>query len=178
MRSAALVCLSLVLAIYLPGIRAAQPKKTWLVTHGAYDCLPVKTFGLANIRLWQPSASVIRKLGKPGRTTKGKGEDDGGGYEITSYHYQEFSVDIVRGVVDRIYTTLPYQKTPEGIRVGDGRADVVRKLGGVPRDWKAEATTQSIVTCEEGQITREDYVTYSFDKAGRLVRIEYAANRP
>jgi hypothetical protein len=178
-RTATCVCISLILSIHEDVIQAAQPNKTALVTLGAYDCLPVSTFGLANIRLWEPRASAIRKLGKPDRTTQSKGEDDGGGYEISSYHYRHFSIDIVREVVDRIYTKLPHQKTTEGIRVGDSRAEVIRKLGATPRNWNSTDSAPSIVTCEEkGQTTREDYVTYNFDKSGQLVSIEYAANRP
>ena len=130
-RAAACVWISLTLSIHIGAIQAAPPNKTALITLGAYDCLPVSKFGLANIRLWEPRASAIKKLGKPEKITQSKGEDDGGGYEVSSHHYRHFTVDFVRGVVDRIYTKHPDQKTPEGIRVGDSRAEVIRSESSV-----------------------------------------------
>jgi hypothetical protein len=177
-RSAASICLSLLLSMHGHAIYAAQPKKPGLVALGDYDCLPGSTFGLANIKLWEPRASVIRKLGKPDRTTKKDDVDDGGHHVVSSYHYKYLSIDIVRGDVDRMYTTNPHQRTPEGIRVGDSRAEVIRKLGARPRDWNSTDSKPTLHMCEKGQIDPAAFVTYTFGKGGQLLRIEYEADRP
>src|SRR6266571_3999635 len=157
---------------------ALEPPKAGLVNQGQYDCLPASTFGLSGVRLWEPKDS-LRTLGKPRSITKSSGEDDGGGYEITTYHYRDFDVDIVRGAVDRIHTSSNGIRTPEGIRVGDNRADVVKKLGRPPRDWKPAELEAYISVCPgPNGIDRTDTVKYRFDGAGRLRTISYEANRP
>src|SRR5713226_4150516 len=159
--------------------RATKPG---LVVLEDFDCLPVPTFGLSGIRLRQTESGVLRKLGKPKSTTKSWGEDDGGGYDLITYHYATLSVDIVRGKVDRIHTKSLNQRTPEGIRVGDSREVVVKKLGFVPRDWKRVELRISVVSCPEntkdGQLFQDDYVTYQFTQDGHLETVSYEVNRP
>src|SRR5216684_3400663 len=132
--------------------------KPGLVVREGFDCLPVPTFGLSGIRLRQTESDVLRKLGKPKSTTKSWGE------------------------VDRIHTKSPTQKTPEGIRVGDSREVVVKKLGFVPRDWKRVELRVSVVSCPEntkdGQLFQDDYVTYQFTQDGHLETVSYEVNRP
>lgn len=156
--------------------------KPGLVVREGFDCLPVPTFGLSGIRLRQTESDVLRKLGKPKSTTKSWGEDDGGRYDLITHHYATLSVDIVRGAVDRIHTKSPTQKTPEGIRVGDSREVVVKKLGFVPRDWKRVELRVSVVSCPEntkdGQLFQDDYVTYQFTQDGHLETVSYEVNRP
>src|SRR5712692_11879569 len=60
--------------------------KPGLIVREDFDCLPVPTFGLSGVRLRQTESGVLRKLGKPKSTTKSWGEDDGGRYDLITYH--------------------------------------------------------------------------------------------
>jgi hypothetical protein len=110
---------------------AAEGKESALVDAGYFDCLPISIFGLKDIRLWEPEQSITEKLGKPLSLGKGSGEDDGGPYDILTYHYTRLSIDVVRGVVDRIYTDAPGMSTPFGVAVGDSFEQIVRQLVGI-----------------------------------------------
>lgn len=152
---------------------------TVLVDGGGFDCLPISTFGLKGIRLWQSEDTVVTILGRPQSITYGWGEDDGGRYDVKTYHYSDVEIDIVRGNVDRIYTKSNKVSMPSGIRVGHTAKQVIQILGRKPRDWQGTRSEFSIVTCpEKGVWIQEDYVTLKFDGDGMVQSIEYAANRP
>lgn len=173
----------LFLLFYISGFAAfsfgSSESPTVLVDGGEFDCLPLSIFGLKNIRLWEPEITVSKELGKPESITKGWGEDDGGRYDIKTYHYKHLQVDIVRGNVDRIYTMSEKVAMPPGIRVGDTMDQVIMMLGRKPRDWQDSQTAFSIVTCpEDEEWIRQDYVTLKFNNDKLLTSIEYAANRP
>ena len=164
----------------LAALSIGSPKTTTvLVDGGHFDCLPVSTFGLKGIRLWKPEHTVAKTMGKPNSITTGRGEDDGGWYDIKTYHYEHLQVDIVRGRVDRIYTVSNKVATPLGIRVGYTMEQVVQSLGRKPRDWQGTQSEFSIVTCPvDGDWIQNDYVNLKFNKSKLLTSIEYAANRP
>ena len=152
---------------------------TVLVDGGHFDCLPVSTFGLEGIRLWEPENTVSKTLGDPNSITMNRGEDDGGTYDLKTYHYDHLKIDIVRGQVDRIYTQSSKIAMPSGIRVGYDMDQVVEILGRKPRGWQGTPSEFSIVTCPvSGEWIQEDYVTLKFDNQKVLTRIDYAANRP
>ena len=151
---------------------------TVLVDGGHFDCLPVSTFGLKGIRLWKPENTVLEAVGKPRSITHGGGEDDGGMYDIETYHYDHLQIDIVRGRVDRIYTTSDKVAMPSGIRVGYTMDQVIQILGRKPRDWQGTQSEFNIVTCPvNGKWVQEDYVSLKFSNKV-LISIEYVANRP
>jgi hypothetical protein len=151
---------------------------TVLVDGGHFDCLPVSTFGLEGIRLWKSDNTVSETLGKPNSITIGGGEDDGGRYAIKTYHYDHLQIDIVRGMVDRIYTSSNKVVMPSGIRVGYSMDQVIKILGREPRNWQGTQSEFSIVTCPvNGDWVQEDYVTLKFNN-NVLTSVEYAANRP
>lgn len=152
---------------------------TVLVDGGDFDCLPISTFGLKGIRLWQSEDTVVTILGRPQSITHGWGEDDGGRYDVKTYHYNDLEIDIVRGNVDRIYTKSSKVRMPSGISVGHTAKQVIQILGRKPRNWQGTHSEFSIVTCpEKGVWIQEDYVTLTFDGNGIVQSIDYAANRP
>lgn len=157
----------------------AQEQPVVLIDGGHFDCLPVATFGLKGLRLWQPEAQVTVLLGKPGAIEMGGSEDDGGPYEVRTYNYGDLKVDIVRGLIDRIFTDSSHVAMESGIRVGQSMKQVVEILGRRPRDWQGEGFEFSIVTCPvNGKWVQEDYVDLNFNADKILVSIDYAANRP
>jgi hypothetical protein len=177
-RPLACVLLSLLMVTFAssPG---AEEKGTVLIDGGHFDCLPVSTFGLKGLRLWQPEVQVTALLGKPESIAISGSEDDGGPYEIRTYDYGDLKVDIVRGRIDRIYTDSGKVAMESGIRVGQNMKQVVETLGRRPRDWQGEGFEFSIVTCPvNGKWVQEDYVDLNFNADKILVSIEYAANRP
>jgi hypothetical protein len=158
---------------------ASEGGEPALVVAGHFDCLPISVFGLKDIRLWEPEQSITEKLGKPLSLGKGSGEDDGGPYDILTYHYTRLSIDVVRGVVDRIYTDAPGMSTPFGVAVGDSFEQIVKKLGRRPREWRDEDTEVTLVTCpKNGEWIQEDYVTFRLNRERQLVGIAFEANRP
>ncbi len=168
------------LLLLSPGaVFAAGEKAPALRDGGHFDCFPIAAFGLRGVRLWEPEIQAKEKLGEPLRRSEGGGEDDGGWYLEVTYHYQDMEVSIVRGVVDRIYTTSPRVSMDSGVRVGLSMTEVVELLGRTPRDWQGGDREFSIVTCpENGEWVQEDYVSLKFDEAGILNSIEFLTNRP
>jgi len=158
---------------------AEESDKGALVDAGEFDCLPIAVFGLKGIRLWQPEETIARELGKPSSISEGSGEDDGGWYDVHTYHYPRLRVDVVRGMVDRIVTDSSGTGTAFGVNIGDSLKEVITKLGSKPRDWKEGADQVDLVTCpQDGEWIQEDYVTFRFDGKRHLVSIAFEANRP
>jgi hypothetical protein len=174
---------SLFLLLYILGFAASSfgfsESPTVLVDGGDFDCLPVSTFGLEGMRLWKPENTVPETLGEPNSIIFGWGEDDGGRYDVKTYRYDHLQIDIVRGRVDRIFTTSDKIAMPPGIRVGYTIDQVVQILGRKPRNWQDTQTEFSVVTCPvDGDWVQEDYVTLKFNGNKVVASIEYAANRP
>jgi len=164
---------------WVAGIFAAPLQQPELVDGGHYDCFRISTFGLKGILLGRSYNSVINSLGKPKNIDKGFAEDDGGGYDIYIYKYKDIAIEMVRGVVDKIYTNSPSVNSPGGLRVGDTFNQVIKKLGRVPKGWENKAEYYSIGTCPvKGRWVQDDYVMYKFDNQNRLTEISFEANRP
>lgn len=172
--------LCLALSLFAPAAASGQqPPPVSLVDAGDFDCLPVESFGLAGLRLWQPERVILDTLGSPLGFAKSQGEDDGGSYIVNRYRYQDLQLDAVRGRIDRIMTESSLLPMPSGVRVGDSLEEVARKFGRTPRDFDAEERELQIVTCpRNGKWIQEDYVTLQFDSGLHLIRITYEANRP
>jgi hypothetical protein len=173
---------AMLLSLYMAAFAVsagAEEQPAVLVDGGHFDCLPVATFGLKGLRLWQPEAQVTAHLGEPASIETGGNEDDGGPYEVRTYNYGDLQVDIVRGLIDRIFTDSADVAMESGIRVGQSMRQVIEILGRRPRDWQGEGLEFSIVTCPvNDKWVQEDYVDLNFNADKILVSIEYAANRP
>ena len=150
-----------------------------LIDTGEFDCLPVSTFGLKGLRLWNPEGSIRSLLGKPKSVAVGWDEDDGGRYEVRTFHYDDIEVDAARGDIYRIYTDSRNVSTPSGIQIGDNMEEVIRILGRIPRSWTPAESEFYIVTCPVNDVwVYEDYVTFEFDSDKVLISIVYEVNIP
>lgn len=150
-----------------------------LIDGGWFDCLPLETFGLKGLRLSEPEASIVTLLGDPKSKTVGWSEDDGGRHDVVTYEYENFEVDAVRGVVDRIYTDSSDVSMPSGIHVGHNLDEMIEIFGLRPRGLKPAPTIFQIVTCPvDEEWVQEDYVIFEIDGNEKLTSIEYAVNRP
>ena len=145
----------------------------------ADSCLPPSEFQLQGIELHADGGSPASTLGRPARTTITTGEDDGGRYEIQTYHYPALSIDVVRGMVDRLMTRSPGVSTPSGLRPGltFDAANTLLKTKGIV--LKQRADTVDIGTCSpSSEIILEDYLTLMFDRSGHLQVLELSVARP
>lgn len=160
-------------------IAHGQSSQTYLVDGGHFDCIPIENFGLKGIRLWEPEETIRRLLGEPESISHSGGEDDGGYYDITIYHYPDLVIEAIREHVDQIIATSPEIAMSSGIRIGDSRADVREKFGRAPRSLSPDTRKMHLVTCpKDGKWVQEDYVTLEFNSEGKLTGIRYEANRP
>ncbi len=182
MRIKLLLISSCIIMAILPGspqVTLAQYGQKWLVDAGHFDCIPVEHFGLKGVRLWAPEESIRNLLGEPSSILQGAGEDDGGFYDITIYHYPGVTIEAIRQHVDRIIATSASVAMPSGIRLGDSRQDVHEKFGRLPRSLSPDMNEFHLVTCPvKGEWVQEDYLTLEFDREGILTVIRYETNRP
>ena len=82
------------------------------------SCLPTSEFQLRGVALTSLLSIALSALGKPLRVTTDSGEDDGGRYEVQTYHYPDLDFDDVRGFVDRLASRSQAVATPSGVRPG------------------------------------------------------------
>jgi hypothetical protein len=137
------------------------------------SCLPSAEFQLRGVTLTSLSSEAFGILGKPVRVTTDSGEDDGGRYQVQTYHYLDLDFDDVRGFVDRLATRSPAVATPSGVRPGLTFA-VVRDL--VSRhgvELVQPADTIDIRGCE-----LDASMIVAFDPARRVRAVVMAAARP
>lgn len=145
-----------------------------------FQCILLDDFGMQGVRIWHDEAQARAVLGPPERITESWGEDDGGGYDLFTWHYDGFDLDIVRGRVDRLYTASPVTAMAADIHPGLSRAEVIDRLGGEPERNAVDANGYSLYPCPdlERNIWAEGYVTLVFDAGNILQSIEFAADRP
>ena len=145
-----------------------------------FECILLDDFGMLGVRIWQDEAPARAVLGPPGRIAESWGEDDGGRYDLYTWHYEGFELDIVRGRVDRLYTASPATSMAADIHPGLSRAEVTGRLGGEPERNALDANAYSLYPCPdlERNIWAEGYVTLVFDAGNILQSIEFAADRP
>src|SRR6266550_6651012 len=109
--------LSAVCGILIPQRAASQHVSTQR-TVTTDSCLPPSEFQLRGIAITSLSSVALQTLGKPLRVTTDSGEDDGGRYEVQTFHYRNLEFDDVRGFVDRLATHSASVSTPSGLRPG------------------------------------------------------------
>ena len=144
-----------------PQLRTADP------------CLPSAEFTLSGLSLYQSEATARKILGRPPQVTREQGEDDGGFYTATVLHYRHLKVEIVRGVVDRLYSDSPRVGSPSGVRPGMKFENVRKLLGKEPK-----ATGGGVYRygpCEEGHSA---YFDLEFNGGMILSSIAISADRP
>ena len=112
------------------------------------SCLPPSEFQLRGVQLTSLSSVAVEALGQPLRVTADSGEDDGGRYEVKTFHYRDVDFDEVRGFVDRLATHSPRVATPSGLRPGlsfEAVGEILRHQGVRLRQ---PADTIDITSCE------------------------------
>jgi hypothetical protein len=139
--------------------------------HIADSCLPLSEFSLSGVHLRQNGSEARKILGKPRRITREKGEDDGGVYLATVLHYRHLKVEIVRGIVDRLYTDSSRTSVPSGIKPGMKYDDVKRVLGKEPKE--IDGYPYAYKACDESA-----YFALRFDSNMVLSSIDISADRP
>src|SRR5437879_264794 len=123
---------------------APNPGRTAVVD----SCLPPSEFQLQGVQLTSLSSVALETLGQPLRVTTDSGEDDGGRYEVKTFHYRDVDFDDVRGFVDRLATHSPRVATPSGLRPGlslEAVGQILRRRG---VHLKQPADTIDITSCE------------------------------
>lgn len=147
-----------------------------------FQCVATSELTIAGLKLYGEMAA-LDPLGSPNSLTRGFGEDDGGGYVLTTYHYGGLEVDVVRGRIDRIEARSPAWPTPTGLAAGMERAEAIALLGREPDPGHLHDGVYSFAGCPEwrdGELVWHDswYLEFAFGEEGRLAFIRLIADRP
>jgi hypothetical protein len=148
-----------------------------------FQCVAPADFTIAGLKLYDEMAA-LQPLGAPNSLTRGSGEDDGGGYVVTTYHYGGLEVDIVRGRIDRIEARDPAWPTPGGLKAGMERAEALALMGREPDPEHLHNGIYSFSGCPEwrdGELVWDNvnnYFDFAFAGDGRLAFIRLIADRP
>lgn len=148
-----------------------------------FQCVTTSEFTIAGLTLYDEIAA-LEPLGAPNSLTRGFGEDDGGGYVLTTYHYGGLAVDMVRGRIDRIEARSPHWPTPAGLKAGMTRAEALALLGREPDLDHLHDGVYSFSGCPEwrdGELVwdnTDNYFDFAFGEDGRLAFIRLIADRP
>ncbi len=148
-----------------------------------FQCVANSEFSIAGLKLHQEMAA-LGALGTPNSLVRGFGEDDGGGYVLTTYRYGGLEVDVVRGRIDRIEARAPAWPTPAGLMAGMERAETLALLGHAPDPDHLHDGVYSFSGCPEwrgGELAWDhanNYFEFAFGADGRLAFIRLIADRP
>ena len=147
------------------------------------QCVAPSEFTIAGLRL-DDEMAALQPLGSPDALTRGFGEDDGGDYVVTTYHYGGLEVDVVRGRVDRIEAHAPAWPTPAGLTAGMQRTGAMLILGREPDPEYLHDGIYSFSGCPEwrdGELVWDNtnsYFDFAFDDDARLAFVRLIADRP
>lgn len=148
-----------------------------------FQCIAASEFTIGGLKLYDEMAA-LEPLGTPNTMTRGFGEDDGGDYVATTYHYGGLDVDMVRGRVDRIEARAPAWRTPEGLKAGMERAEALALLGREPDLEHLHEGVYSFAGCPEwrdGELVWDNvnnYIEFAFGEDERLSFVRLIADRP
>ncbi len=145
-------------------------------------CVATSEFTIAGLKLYG-DMTALESLGSLNSISRGFGEDDGGGYVLSTYHYGGLEVDIVRDSIDRIEARSPHWPTPSGLKAGMERADAMALLGREPDPEYLHDGVYSFSGCPEwrgGELVWHDswYLEFAFNEEGRLEFVRLFADRP
>ncbi len=150
----------------------------------ADSCLSASEFQLHGVALASLSSVASDSLGKALRVTTDSGEDDGGRYEVQTFHYRDLELDDVRGFVDRLATRSSGVATPSGLRPGL-TLQVLRQVlltRGVrltqPADTIVIGSCLSAGSSEPGVLPFEGTIMLTLDRAGHVASLVMAGARP
>jgi len=100
------------------------------------------------------------------------GEDDGGYYEAELYHYAEYDITVVRGIIDAIAVTSPELLWAPKIKIGTDRSIVEKhiKVAPVVND---RASSHYVVCSSAGDV----YAIFTYEN-NKVKTIETVIDRP
>ena len=148
-----------------------------------FQCIAPSEFTIAGLKLYD-EMPALQLLGSPNSLTRGFGEDDGGGYVVTTYHYGGLAVDVVRDRIDRIEARSPHWPTPAGLKAGMEHAEALALMGREPDPDHLHEGVYSFSGCPEwrdGELVWDNgnnYFEFAFNEDGRLAFIRLIADRP
>jgi hypothetical protein len=149
----------------------------------SFQCIAAAEYSIAGLRL-RGDLATLGRLGTPAALTRGFGEDDGGGYVATTYHYGGLDVTVVRDRVDVVEAKSARWPTPGGLKPGMSRTDALAVLGREPDPEQLHDGTYSFVGCPEwrgGELVWDNasnYFEFGFGRDERLSFIRLVADRP
>lgn len=146
-----------------------------------FQCVAPAEYEIGGVR---PGGSLgsLDVLGAPRSLTRGFGEDDGGAYVATTFHYGGLDVTTVRGEVDIIEARSPHWRTPSGLAPGMKRGEALALLGRDPDPEHLHEGIYSFPGCPEwinGELVWRDswYFEFAFE-GDRLSFVRLATDRP
>jgi hypothetical protein len=148
-----------------------------------FQCIAPSEYEIAGLRLYG-NLSTLHRLGLPTSLTRGFGEDDGGGYIATTYHYDGLDVTAVRGKIDVIEARSPLWPTPSGLKAGMPAREARSLLGREPDPEHLHDGAYSFVGCPEwrdGELVWDsvsNYFEFGFGDDEQLSFVRLAADRP
>lgn len=148
-----------------------------------FQCIAASEFTIAGLKLNDETAA-LNPLGPPNTLTREAGEDDGGGYVATTYHYSGLEVDVVRGRIDRIETESPHWPTPAGLKPGMERTEALALMGREPDLDHLHDGVYGFAGCPEwrdGVLAWDNvnnYIEFAFGEDERLSFVRLIADRP
>ena len=148
-----------------------------------FQCIAPSEYEIGGLRL-SGSLSTMHRLGPPAALTRGFGEDDGGGYVATTYHYDGLDVTVVRGKIDVIEARSSLWPTPSGLKAGMPEREARSLLGREPDPEHLYRSVYSFAGCPEwrdGELVWDDvnnFFEFAFGDDGRLSFVRLAADRP
>lgn len=148
-----------------------------------FQCITPSEYSIAGLRLYGDLA-MLGHLGTPEALTRGYGEDDGGGYVATTYHYDGLDVTVIRGKIDVVEANSSRWPTPGGLKPGMSRLDALALLGSEPDPEHLNAGAYSFNGCPEwrdGELVWDNvnnFFEFGFGNNGRLSFVRLAADRP
>jgi hypothetical protein len=165
-----LLCLGL---LGFPTRAAAQGHTTIVHRAIADSCLSPTEYQLGDIELHGDAVAAVSTLKPPVRKFTRTGEDDGGRYSIETYQSPALSIQIGRGMIERLVTHSPTMSTPSGMRPGMtfDTVNAILRAKGVALKQFADTVDISVCSNTEG-ILLEDFLTLIFDRQRRLRTLE------
>jgi hypothetical protein len=148
-----------------------------------FQCIVAAEFSIGGMRLGG-DLTMLAALGAPESLSRGHGEDDGGDYVATTYHYAGLDVTMVRGKIDVVEATSSHWSTPGGLRPGMDRAEALALLGREPEAEYLDDGAYSFAGCpewHEGELVwnnADNYFDFGFGADGRLSFVRLVAERP
>lgn len=141
-------------------------------------CLPFSELALSGVALGDAEKKVLRHLGKPRKVLKETHEDGAGAYILTTFHYPDVNVDVVRGIVIRLFTSSPNAMTPSGIKTGQTHNQVFVLLGlEMNTIGQSKKTIHVLKTCPDAGQARSGKMKLMFNENRILSTIEIRADR-